>query len=350
MARRSRQNPAVREYILRNVENEPTSLTSSTATKFGLSRAAVNRYVNRLIDEGLVEAAGNTTARRYSLKTIVNEEFQIDEITRLSSEDIIWRFRVLPHIKDVPQNVVDLCHYGFTEIFNNVIDHSMSDTSIVSYEQTYTTIKIMVIDSGIGIFQKIQNDFDLPDPRSALLELSKGKLTSDERHHAGQGIFFTSRMFDEFVIRSGDLFYTRTRKDGGEWLIETGDIVEPVKGTVVWMTIRTNAGWTTREIFNTYQGADISFRKTHVPIKLGRYPGEQLVSRSQAKRVLARFDQFTEVMLDFEDVEDIGQPFADEVFRVFPLNHPETELLVVNTNENRKLLLAYPVNAHDRYM
>lgn len=341
MARRSRQNPAVRDYILRNVESEPASVASSTAREFGLSRTAVNRYVNRLINEGYLEASGRTNARRYSLRTIVDIVFEIDDEILFASEDVIWRDRVRANIKDVPQNVVDICQYGFTEIFNNVIDHSLSASVLVSYNQTYTQIAMMIIDKGIGIFQKIQNDFNLPDPRSALLELSKGKLTSDKRRHSGQGIFFTSRMFDEFVIRSGDLFYVRKRKEDDDWLIETGDIEEPLRGTAVQLKIGTNANWTTREIFNKYQGPDISFHKTHVPIKLGQYPGEQLVSRSQAKRVLARFDQFTEVMLDFDGVEDIGQPFADEIFRVFSLDHPSTALFVINTNENVAKMIEY---------
>ena len=74
---------------------------------------------------------------------------------------------------------------------------------------------------------------------------------------------------------------------------------------------------------------------------LGQYPGEQLVSRSQAKRVLARFDQFTEVMLDFDSLDDIGQPFADEIFRVFPLDHPEVEIVVIKTNENVEQMIKY---------
>lgn len=341
MARRSRQNPAVRDYILRNVGNEPASLASSTATEFGLSRTAVNRYINRLIDEGFIEGAGNTNARRYRLKKIVSEVFQINDITRLSSEDVIWRFHVLPHIVNVPINVINICQYGFTEIFNNVIDHSLSDLAIVSYEQTYDEIDIMITDKGIGIFQKIQNDFNLPDSRTALLELSKGKITSDEKRHTGHGIFFTSRMFDLFMIRSGDLFYARKRMDGDDWLIETGDITEPLRGTVVEMKISTNASWTPREIFNKYQGDEIGFRKTHVPIKLGLYPGEQLISRSQAKRVLARFDQFSEVMLDFSDVDYIGQPFADEMFRVFPLNYPEVSILTINTNKDIEKIIKY---------
>ena len=98
-------------------------------------------------------------------------------------------------------------------MLNNVIDHSVSDDALISFRQNFCRISIDIMDSGVGIFEKIQKDFNLPDPRSALLELSKGKLTSDKSRHTGDGIFFTSRMFDVFEIRSGNLFYTRSRAD-----------------------------------------------------------------------------------------------------------------------------------------
>lgn len=56
-----------------------------------------------------------------------------------------------------------------------------------------------------------------------------------------------------------------------------------------------------------------------------------LLSRSQAKRLLARFEKFEEVMLDFKDVQTIGQAFADEIFRVFALQHPEVKIIAINT-------------------
>lgn len=43
---------------------------------------------------------------------------------------------------------------------------------------------------------------------------------------------------------------------------------------------------------------DYGFTKTHVPLELAKHEGEQLVSRSQARRLLARVDQFKEVWLD----------------------------------------------------
>ncbi len=130
--RRSRQNPAVREYILRSVDEFPDSVARKAAEAFGLSRAAVNRYLRRLIEEGLLIATGKTNARRYELRNLVDVSFQLEGITASSSEDTVWRFRILPHIRDVPKNVVNICHYGFTEMLNNVIDHSVSDDAVIS--------------------------------------------------------------------------------------------------------------------------------------------------------------------------------------------------------------------------
>ena len=106
------------------------------------------------------------------------------------------------------------------------------------------------MDHGVGIFEKLQKHFGLVDQRTVLLELAKGKLTSDEVRHSGEGIFFTSRMFDEFTIRSGNLFYRKQRNDDWGWLIETEDYVEHYQGTVVTMRISTNADWTTHNKYS----------------------------------------------------------------------------------------------------
>ena len=111
------------------------------------------------------------------------------------------------------------------------------------------------------------------------------------------------------------------------------------------MEISTDGQWTTRTVFDTYQDDNLRFRRTHVPISLGNYPGEQLVSRSQAKRILARFDQFSEVILDFTDVEDIGQPFADEIFRVFRNAHPDIQIIATRTNPKIDKMIEFVTKA-----
>ncbi len=329
---RSRQNPDVRDFILRNVRVHPVNIAAVAAARYGLSRPAVAGYIRRLVNEGMIDATGTTRDRRYAPRNLVSLDFE----TRLTiglSEDAVWQGNILPHLQNIPTNVINICQYGFTEMFNNAIDHSASFFSTVRYKQTYGHVNIQVIDNGIGIFKKLQDQFHLHDPRQALLELSKGRLTSDPKHHAGHGIFFTSRMFDKFSIYSGNLLYNRIRQEDDDWLVEGRDLAEGVVGTFVEMTIATNAAWTTRDVFDKHQDDPVGFRRTHVPITLGKYPGEQLVSRSQAKRILARVDRFSEVLLDFQGVLDIGPAFADEIFRVFKNAHPDVGIIATQANE-----------------
>lgn len=329
--RRSKQNPEVRDFILRNVTDHPDSVASLAIKKFSLSRTAINRYTRQLQKEGLLSASGKTKARRYSLVPIKFGVFTIEVFAGLP-EHHIWNIRVLPLLEGLPDNVLGVCRYGFTEILNNVIDHSASAKCRIGVRRTYANVEILIRDFGVGIFEKIRHDLGLTDARSALLELSKGKLTTDKKRHTGEGIYFTSRMFDRFNISSGRLSYTRNRKREDEWLVETGDRNALAIGTRVYLCISTDATWSAGDIFEKYLGDDVGFRRTHVPVKLGLYPNDELVSRSQAKRVLARFEKFSEVFLDFEGVSHIGQPFADEIFRVFANEHPETKIVVVNQN------------------
>lgn len=335
----NRQNSEIKEFLLRNIDEHSKDITALAIKKFGLSRTSILNYLHRIIEEGLVSVSGTTNNRIYKLNTISEGTFKV-AVFRDIDEDSIWRFRVFPFLKDIPKNIIDICQYGFTEMFNNIADHSQSNDALIVYKQTYSEISITLIDYGVGIFNKIQKDFDLEDPRSALLELSKGKLTSDKSRHAGEGIYFTSRMFDKFSLMSGNLFYARERADNG-WLIETKDEKDNYKGTYVRLRIATNATWTSRDVFSKYQDDDLRFRKTHVPVILGKYPGEQLVSRSQAKRILARFDNFVGICLDFSGVESIGQPFADEIFRIFKNAHPEIPITAVNTTPEIESMIKY---------
>ena len=63
-------------------------------------------------------------------------------------------------------------------------------------------------------------------------------------------------------------------------------------------------------------------------VKLSAYEG--LVSRSQARRLLAGLDAYTRIVFDFKGVDGIGQAYADEIFRVFPNQQPQIRIDYVN--------------------
>src|SRR5262249_21771604 len=132
-------------------------------------------------------------------------------------------------------------------------------------------------------------------------------------------------------IHSGTLIYGHIMQED-DFLIEQDETNKYIQGTWITLTVDTSPSYTFQEIFRKYEvdvdGA-MAFRKTHVPVRLALYGNEQLISRSQARRVLSRFNKFSEVMLDFKNVPRIGQAFADEVFRVFRKEHPEVAIIPV---------------------
>lgn len=108
------------------------------------------------------------------------------------------------------------------------------------------------------------------------------------------------------------------------------------------MIISLNSQKTLQDIFNQYTDIETQgFTKTVIPVNLIKYEGMELMSRSQARRLITRFDKFQEVILDFKGIELIGQGFADELFRVFTQNNPDINLVPVNTNENIKKMIRH---------
>jgi tetratricopeptide (TPR) repeat protein/anti-sigma regulatory factor (Ser/Thr protein kinase) len=251
-------------------------------------------------------------------------------------ESRVWIDRVAPLLDGVSENVVDICSYGFTEMLNNAVDHSGGTTVAVRIVRTAADIELRIADDGVGIFHKIATELHLDDERHAVLELSKGKLTTAATMHSGEGIFFTSRMFDRFSLASGDVSLV-CRADE-RWTLTHGapDARPPASrgrdgrpGTVVDLRIALASARSQKEVYDRFSAPlaeDYGFIRTQVPVALTRHAEEKLVSRSQAKRLVARFDRFKEVVLDFTDVQTVGQAFADEVFRVFAGMHPDIHL------------------------
>jgi anti-sigma regulatory factor (Ser/Thr protein kinase) len=342
MERQPRRNSAIREFIIRQVESHPNDIAISTSKRFNISRKNANRYLDDLVEDGILVSEGETETRKFKLVDFVDEEVELD-VTPLTEEDVVWREKVKPLLRDLPSNVLEILQYGVSEMMNNVIDHSEGSQCVLHVSQNADRVRIMVKDNGIGIFSKIAKAEGLADKREAILELAKGKLTTDPTRHSGEGIFFTSRAMHRFAILSDDLTYVHRKERGdSDWLVEDMQPDQGVKGTCVFLEIRNNDKQLLREVFSEYsseEGGVEIFSKTHVPISLARYPNEELVSRSQAKRILARFNRFSEVILDFSDVPTIGQAFADEIFRVFRNANPDTKLISVKTNPHVQAMI-----------
>ena len=330
MASRKERAQQIREFILSNLSSNPTDISAVAAAHFGVSRQSISRHLRYLVEQGFLTSSGRTKDRKYELKPITKDGFACQ--VKGLEEDTVWRKRILPHLADIPQNVRRLMNYGFTEMLNNVIDHSGSGEVDIELTRYALNTEITMRDTGVGIFNKIQTTLGLENPRHALLELSKGKLTTDPTSHTGEGIFFSSRMFDIFSILSGEIGFVQRYGEEG-WVMDTPQEAY-VQGTFVLMRINDMATHDIQQVFDRYtqSGGDFTFNRTHVALRLAKHEGENLISRSQAKRILARADQFEEIALDFSDIDYIGPSFADEIFRVFANQHPGVYLIPVETS------------------
>ncbi|HWY43183.1 MAG TPA: DUF4325 domain-containing protein [Candidatus Sulfotelmatobacter sp.] len=337
MTRVRTRGEEIRHFILQNLEKHAADVSKTTANKFGISRQAVNKHLQKLRAEHALVESGKTRNRSYKLAPLV-EWKKTFPLTKELAEDVVWTNDVSPAIGKMPENVTDIWFYGFSEIFNNAIDHSGASNITVHIKKTAATTEMAIYDDGVGIFKKIQSALSLLDERHAVLELSKGKLTTDPDRHTGEGIFFSSRMFDSFDILSGGVFFSHSIENSEDWILQAKQYSH---GTAVWMKLDNHTARSMKKIFDKYSsGDDYGFNKTVVPVRLAQYGEDKLVSRSQAKRVLARVELFKTVIFNFEGVETIGQAFADEIFRVFPQQHPGTEVYSSHANSEVKRMIS----------
>jgi hypothetical protein len=172
------------------------------------------------------------------------------------------------------------------------------------------------------VFRRVCEDFGYATPHDAIVQLEKGKLTSDPQRHSGEGLFFSSKAVTRFRLES----------QGVAWIVDnlvkdTGIGPSEVRrGTRVRLEVVSGQVPRLEDVFAAFTDPEtLRFTRTRATIKLAAL-GTVLVSRSEAKRLVARLTDFAHVTLDVSGVEVVGQGFCDEVFRVFAGAHPQVTL------------------------
>ena len=71
-------------------------------------------------------------------------------------DDVFFTQTILPQIRDLPQNLIHIWYYCFTEMMNNVIDHSQAKEATVVFARDAVNTTVLLQDNGIGIFQRFR--------------------------------------------------------------------------------------------------------------------------------------------------------------------------------------------------
>ncbi|MDM4766731.1 DUF4325 domain-containing protein [Pelomonas sp. SE-A7] len=322
-------------WITAAAREHSLDLADHVAEKTGASRRSAQSALRRLAEANWLVRGGSRNrpvwapgalrqvARSYTLYGL--------------QEDLPWQRDFAPHFA-LPKHVEQMVRHAFTELVNNAADHSGGSSVTVSLRQTPTHAQLLVSDDGCGVFDKICTTFDIPDAQHAMLELSKGRLTSQPEQHTGRGLFFSSQLADVFDIHANGTAFQRRAWESTGW---TKGRPLPRQGSSIYMAISLETTRTLDQVMEAWSlaGDGIEFDRTKVSLRLLAGEGQALDSRAQARRVVARLPTFRKVEIDFGGVGEVGHGFVDELFRVFARAHPEVELVAVGATPRIQALV-----------
>jgi len=312
----------------------------------GISRQAVNKHLKELIQEDRIIKEGITRGAVYRISSVrkkVRLKKNIEKsyvLSGIEEDKVYHELAPLLNLKyELSGSALKIVHYAFTEMLNNAIDHSESEKCTIELALDPYRINFRIRDFGIGIFYSLFTKLNLDDENAAIGELLKGKTTTMEEKHTGEGIFFTSKAADIIFFRSHKikLCFDNQKKDV---FVEQ---MKFIKGTEVNFCISKRSKRRLDEIFSQYapEEFDYRFERTKVLVKLHQ---QEYISRSEAKRLLYGLDKFKEIILDFKGVKSIGQGFADEIFRIFKKAHPDKVIKIENLNPSLKPVVDHVID------
>lgn len=327
-----------KDAILRIAEKKTKFKTSDIVGELegSVSRQFVSSVLRAMVLEGKLLKGGSTKNAFYVLpKHASILETRIKRRLKnvnLKEHGVFTTLRQSATFIDLLRdNVRSILEYAFTEMLNNAIEHSHSDYIEVEISKKDSNLEFVINDFGIGVFQSVMKKRRLNSELEAIQDLLKGKVTTQPQAHSGEGIFFTSKSADVFVLES---FSHKLRIDNMVPDVFVEELKPKKNGTRVIFTMSTDSKKHLTDVFHKYQSTKdtYAFDKTEVHVRLYTM-GTIYVSRSQARRILQGLEKFKFVILDFDRVPTIGQAFADEIFRVFKIKYPDIDIRPINMNE-----------------
>ncbi len=300
------------------------------------TRPYVLRFIKYLIAEKQIVKSGSTRSATYAgARYIEKLGMQVQQRYanfNLNEDKILLEFESrAAFLRNLPENIQSIFEYAFSEMINNAIEHSKSPHIDIKVEKEMNVIRFYVDDFGIGVFRNVMNERKLHSELEAAQDLLKGKTTTNPHAHSGEGIFFTSKAGNVFVL---DSYGYELRVDNIVNDVFISESKRKKNGTRVMFEISEDYKGHLDDVFKKYYTnlEELAFDKTEVRIKLYTR-GSIYISRSQARRVLANLEKFKSIILDFDKVPGVGQAFADEIFRVFKIKHPDIQITPVNMND-----------------
>lgn len=318
------------QWITAAAADHPQDLADLVSARLAITRRGAQSLLRRLAAAQWLRHEG--TARRPiwrpgALRQVVRH-YPLEGLM----EDQPWRMDFAPYFQ-LPAAVQRMAQHAFTELVNNAVEHSGGTQVTVSMRQTPAQLQLLVSDDGCGLFRQIEERFHITEPAVAMLELAKGRLTSQPQRHCGLGLLVTSQLADVFDVRANAQGYQRRAWSEAPWHpMSLPAALAERPGTSVYLAIALDTGRTLEAVQRALSAdaRSFAFDRTHVPLNLITGPAQSvLASRADARRVAARLAGFRRAEIDFTGLGEIGHAFAHELFDVYRRENPQVEIVAV---------------------
>lgn len=334
----------IHEKTLQLIKTKKLVKSSEIAVYFKISRQYAAQLLTILVNAGKIVKIGSTRNARYTLPQFADElgsgrsKQRLQNNKDLKEHEVVENFlKIFPAFRLAPENIRSIVWYGFSEMLNNAMEHSRSPHIEVEIIHDESHLRFIVNDFGIGVFRNVMEKQNLKSEFEAMQDLLKGRTTTHPQAHSGEGIFFTSKAADRFILES---FGRRMVVDNIIHDIFFEEQKPSKRGTRVIFSISKASKRHLNDVFRRFQSdpEQSAFDRTEIHVRLFTM-GTIYVSRSQARRILSGLEKFKSVILDFNRVSTIGQAFADEIFRVFKIRYPAISIDPVNMNEAVRFMI-----------
>jgi len=325
--------PATIFVILASKE---TVSSSELAAVAGVTRQAAHYHLRRLSDEGVLAPEGSRRSSRYRLRADRVASYPLHG----QMEHEVWAAEkkalgVLdPDLLSGP--ILGVLNFTFTEMVNNAIDHSLGTSLSIRWILAASTVTFEVEDNGVGAFEALRESRGFTSNFQSIGELSKGKQTSAPDRHSGLGIFLTSKLTSLFTLIANEYSW-KVDAEADDYAI--GALPHYKQGTLVRCVVPRDVTVTLQDVMRQVSDP-VTHRLNRTSLKVELFSEGMFISRTEAKLLSARLEGFEKVELDFTNVDEIGQGFADELFRVWKRDHEEIELIPINLNHAVRAMIA----------
>ena len=329
-----RSSNKIKNFILDNISQHQKDIIQRAIEKFGVSRQAIHKHMNRLINDKKVIAYGTTKGRHYELIPSVNFNKHIDIHPNLSVEELM-RMYIVPHIQVLPRNILEIFEFSISALINNILEHANASKLYYKIFVNHNEAHFILNDNGKGIFNHIKSELKLPNVCFAALELTKGYITTNPKLHSGEELNAVINLFDMVEIDSSGKSLTFENKNT-DWELKHS---LQKKGSRFHLKISASSKRTCAQIFRKIFGDEKS--RIRILVSLLDISKHKVInSRSQAKNLLRNVENYKKVEFDFKKIDLIGPAFADALVRGAKKCNQFADIKWVNTNNTVDLLMS----------